>query len=156
MSLREHPTSPTTGHSRRVDKDVGWRPVLWMLGIGIALMLTGALVASVSPITTAIWSGKTVGFLILALGWFVGFAIPGMLEVVEHPWATSLLRMLEHRFNHPRLVGVAMVWVGGVLPGVLSAYTLLHYPDPLLFISYAVFAIGLGLTVAIPLFIRRR
>jgi hypothetical protein len=68
----------------------------------------------------------------------------------------TLFEELEQRFKHPRLLGLAAVWVGGVFPGVSSAYILLHSPGLLLLIMYAVFLVSLGLMVGISLFDRRR
>jgi hypothetical protein len=85
----------------------------------------------------------TVGFLLIALSGFVLLAIPGALAALRHPWGAVFRLMLEERYAHPRLAGLAEVWAGVVVSGWLGAISFLQFP----------FSLGLGvvLTLAVGL-----
>jgi hypothetical protein len=157
MSPSEHPTPPISGRTHRTDGAVASRPMVWILGTACALVGTGLLIVWTNPASTATRSWQTAGTLLIALGIFVFIAIPGALEALGHPWAAAMRRPLEQRFNHPRLLGLAQVWAGVLVPGWLSVMILVQLPASFVPITSAVLPVGgLGPLYAIVLFDHRR
>jgi hypothetical protein len=127
--------------------------------VTLALIGMGILIVSVSPPSTAMWSWETAGFLLVALGILVFAAAPGALVAQHHSWGTAFRRLLEERFAHPRLAGLAEVWAGLVLSGWVAATTLLRVPfSPELaaMLTLAMGAVAFAPMLALNLFDRRR
>src|SRR5260221_1114793 len=156
MAPNQDLTPPTTSRKHRPDRGFGVRPVLLWLAVGLALSGTGTLIALVSPPSGV--TGLTVGFLLSALSGFVFVAIPGALVALRHPWGAGFRLVLEERYAHPRLVGLAEVWAGVVLSGGLGAISLLQYPFSLglgVVLTLAVVLVALAPLLAITRFDRR-
>lgn len=149
-------SSPATRGRTRGDAVLGF--MIWMMWIRDAAMVVAyvaLLLMAVNLHFTAAWSRQKVGFLSLVSLACVVVAIPGALMVPGSPWAAAMLQAQEQRFNHPRLFGLAQVWLGVFVSGWLCAMVLLfpyYSPVP---VTYLVFLVGFGPMLAILLFDRR-
>ena len=165
MAPSQDPTSSTTGRERRPDRGVDIRPLLWVDGAGVALLLTGILLVAISS-AVGIWLWATMGLFLIALSVLFFAVIPGALVALRHPWGDIFRQTLEKRYVHSRLAGLAEVWFGLVMMGALGATALaLLVPlpfslgeDGLLAIAavLAVVLVALAPMLAIILFDRRR
>lgn len=162
MSPSQDPTSPTRDRKRRPDRGVAIRPLLWIVGVGLALFVAGVVIASVSPISAALWSWETVASLLSSLGLFVVLAIPGALVALRHPWGDGLRLALEKRYAHPRLLGLLAALAGLAQLGVWAATYLIQFPSTPGVGEVLTPAVGLvevatlGALLALGLFDRRR
>ncbi len=151
MAPSQDPTPPTTGRKRRPDRGIDIRPLLWVDGVGVALLLTGILLVAISS-AVGIWLWATVGFFLIALSVLFFAVIPGALVALRHPWGDIFRQTLEKRYAHPRLAGLAEVWFGLVIMGALGATALaLLVPLPFSLGEYGLLAIAVVLVALAPM-----
>lgn len=132
MSSSQDPTPPTTGGPLRPGgSDVWHRPMTWIYaGLVLAWTVLFIVIWINRPPSSAISPRsllKAVVFL-WALSMFVMYAVRGALLALRHPRGAADRLLVERRYAHPRLQGLAMMWAGLVLSGSISA--LLFVADP--------------------------
>ncbi|HEX8034159.1 MAG TPA: hypothetical protein VF510_09940, partial [Ktedonobacterales bacterium] len=121
---------PNTDGAPRPDQDdVNWRPMLWIYGTGITVLLTSIIILSqgdrLSSISDMLLLFKA-GMVLIGLS-FLFLMMPGVLAAMRHPWGAAYLLAAERRYVHPRLYGLAEGWASFVLS--VSA-ALLFVQDP--------------------------
>ncbi len=108
MPPSQHPTLSATDETPRL----GWRymypkPLAWFCLINIILFVVGFILWAIPSHST--WA--TVGFFLYFLAPSALFGTVGVLLAMRHPWGAFWHLRLGRRFAHPRLVGMAMVWI---------------------------------------------
>ncbi len=99
-----------------------WR---WICAIAFMLSMAGPLIGEGNPWGSA-WS--TVGFLLMIVPQFALSTVIGTLVALRHPWGANFsVLLMERRFAHPRLAGLALLWMGLVLGPLLGALPFLSY-----------------------------
>lgn len=168
MSSNQDPTPPTTAGMPHLDEgNIHHRPIAWFLSIDVTLFMAGTISYWVSP-TSSAWA--TAGFLLMMLSASALVIVPGALLALGHPsGALPIPRLeVERHYAHPRLVGLALMWGGLVISGLVGAFVYLtHAPSPsvlstadwwkwLLAGGFAVFLVGMAPMLALAQFDRRR
>ncbi len=160
MPTSQDQSAPTTGGTPDLgsDRESAREMVeLWLFGAGCVLALLGMLIALMSPPSAAMWSGFTVGFLILSLAFHLLLTIPGALVALRHPWGGGFRRLLGERFAHPRIAGCTEIWAGLLFS--CSVGILAFAPIEQLYgtvVTFGVIMVAIAPFVALALFDRRR
>ncbi len=109
MSVSQDQSGVTPQHMR-------WR---WICAIAFMLSMAGPLIGEGNPWGST-WS--TVGFLLMILPAFALSTVIGTLVALRHPWGAYFsVLLMKRRFAHPRLVGLALLWMGLVISALVGA-----------------------------------
>lgn len=127
MPPNQDPTPPTTNGVSRLlwGGNVYPRPMRLFCEIDLCLIMVGIIIWMVYP-SSSVWS--KVGVLLWILSLSAYFAVPGAFLAMGHPWGDFLRKVLERRFAHPRLAGLAMAWFGLIMSGGGASLFLLQAP----------------------------
>jgi hypothetical protein len=139
-----------------VQRGAGIPPLLvWSILLAGALFFGGlVLTAVLITVSLSLWK---VGILIIGLSLLALTAIPGGLHLLGHPQAdVGYRRPLRERVNHPRLAGLAWMWLGIVAYGWISVMTVIFAAPPLLPTLWVPILLAFGPVCALFLFDRRR
>lgn len=113
--------------------NVNYRPMWWIYGTGLVLLFTGFLILSqidhLSLTASGTWLLFEAGMFLMGLS-FIILTIPAALAAVRHPWGDAYRLAAERHYAHSRLVGLAQVWCGLVLSGIMAALIFVSTPAP--------------------------
>jgi hypothetical protein len=146
---------PAPGSARRPQRSGAIPPIVWSYLIAGGLLFGGLVLTAV--LTAVSLSLSKVGLLIMGLSILALTVIPGGLHLLGHPLAdVGYRRPLREWVRHPRLAGLAWMWLGIVMYAWMTAWLVLFWsasPLPTLWVAIPV---GVGPVCAIMLFDRGR